>query len=181
MLTFRRKLEVECLESRTVLSTTTLDGSVLIDPPPPSDSGYVAPEPQSTVQPLDTTENSSDPSNATITVTIVELGEDTAGFLDSIVVDGLPAESVQSGAPITFTINDITYTADAVTALENGQYRLTVLAGIDGLAVNVGDSLVLTIGNGGNTTPGSEPEADPPADPPSTVPPVDPTENPVGT
>lgn len=118
----RRRLQIEVLESRDVLSTTT----TVIDP---------------TLQP-------ADPSGIAMQVVVTDMGAATDGQHYSITVQGLSDSNLQPGGSFTVVVGGVAYVVDAVTVTESGDYQLLVLGGV--ASGTTGDSATVIIG--GDTT-----------------------------
>ncbi len=139
----RTFLEVEVLETRQALSTMAT-GS--LDPAPTTTT--------SSTSLIDPTLTPVSSTNTTVQVQITALGTLSGGRLTSITVHGLTAANVASGA-LGLVINGTTYTVDSATALANGDYRLTVLGGIDPTGVAVGGTAQVVLGTGSYVPPTS--------------------------
>lgn len=166
----RRKLEVERLEDRQLLSDATMPPPLMPPPAPPP-----------AVTPIDPTTAPSNPTTTSYQVQITALGPMVNGQLTSVTVQGLTPTGLTSPVPLSLQIGVATYTVDSVTILANGTCRLTVLGGINPNSIAVGGTARVYMGSGTYVpTYTTEPTAPPPImpppmTPPPTVPPIDPT------
>src|SRR5690349_3140193 len=148
-------LELERLENRLTPAASTLDTSLVVDSSSATtdDTTIVADttgDPAPVISPIDPTGDPVNSGNTTVVATVTGVETpNSSGLAFSITVSGLTAQNVQSLSTISFTVpSGVTYTVDAAFQQDNGDYALVVLGGIDTTGLNVGASLVITVGNG---------------------------------